>query len=134
MAKARIPIPSETAALLLFRADRMCCICRERAKPAQIHHIDENPANNDPSNLAVLCLHCHEDTQIRGGFGRKLDAHQVIQYREDWYARVQKRRDTADDIAARHQAAKPEIAKGAQVCQRNRKICGLLLITSSLFH
>jgi hypothetical protein len=110
MAKARMPIPSETAASVLFRSDRTCCICRERGKPNQIHHIDEDPANNDPANLALLCLHCHEDTQIRRGFGRKLDAHQVIQYRNDWYARVQKRRDTADDIAARHQAAKPQIA------------------------
>src|SRR6266487_675808 len=52
MAKARIPIPSETAASVLFRSDRTCCICRERGKPNQIHHIDEDPANNDPANLA----------------------------------------------------------------------------------
>jgi len=108
MAKARTVVPGNTAAALLFRSDRTCCICRERGKPTQIHHLDEDPANNDPNNLAVLCLLCHDETQIRGGFGRKLDALQVIEYREDWFARVQKRRDTADEIAAAHQAVPVE--------------------------
>ncbi|OYW75279.1 MAG: hypothetical protein B7Z37_14095 [Verrucomicrobia bacterium 12-59-8] len=100
MAKIRTPIPGATAANILFRSDRTCCICRERGIPTQIHHIDEDPSNNDPNNLALLCLHCHEETQISGGFGRKLDALQVVQFRNDWFERVQKRRDTADEIAA----------------------------------
>lgn len=25
----------------------------------QVHHIDENPQNNDPANLATLCASCH---------------------------------------------------------------------------
>lgn len=108
MAKTRTPIPGEIAATLLFRSDRTCCICREPGKPTQIHHIDEDPSNNDPNNLSVLCFHCHENTQIRGGFGRKLDARQIVQYRDDWFTRVQKRRDTADEIAASHQAAPAE--------------------------
>jgi hypothetical protein len=91
MVKTRTPIADDVAANLLSRSDRTCCVCRERGKPTQIHHIDEDPSNNDPNNLAVLCLHCHEETQIRGGFGRKLDTHQVVQFRDDWFARVQKR-------------------------------------------
>jgi hypothetical protein len=79
-------------------------VCRERGKPIQIHHIDDNPANNDALNLAVLCFDCHDDTQIRGGFGRKLDAAQVIQYRDDWNNRVDQRRNAADTIAAAGQA------------------------------
>jgi hypothetical protein len=108
MAKVRTPIPGITAADLLFRSDRTCCVCRERGKPTQIHHIDEDPSNNDPNNLALLCLHCHEETQIRGGFGRKLDVLQVVQFRDDWFERVQKRRDTADEIAVAHGATPAE--------------------------
>jgi hypothetical protein len=66
-------------------------VCR-RAKPVQIHHIDDNPANNTPENLAVLCLECHRETQIRGGFDRKLDAAQVVLYRDHWLATVAKLR------------------------------------------
>jgi 5-methylcytosine-specific restriction endonuclease McrA len=74
MAKKRTPIPAELAARLLFLSDRTCCVCRTAGKEVQIHHLDENPANNEASNLAVLCTECHDDTQLRGGFGRKLDS------------------------------------------------------------
>jgi hypothetical protein len=63
-----------------------------KGKPFQIHHIDENPANNEFRNLAVLCLECHNETQIRGGFGRKLNADQIILYRDDWLIQVAKTR------------------------------------------
>jgi len=84
--KNRVEIPPEVSARVLFESDRICCICRQK-RPVQIHHMDENPANNDPENLAVLCLDCHRDTQIRGGFDRKLDEGQVRLYRDDWLGR-----------------------------------------------
>jgi hypothetical protein len=90
--KERADIPEEVAALVLYRAERTCCVCREARKAVQIHHIDENPANNDPENLSVLCLQCHNDTQVRGGFGRKLDAAQVRRFREEWAKTVENRR------------------------------------------
>lgn len=105
MAKPRTPIPDDVAANLLYRSDRTCCICGERGRTTQLHHIDEDPSNNDPENLSVLCLLCHNDTQIRGGFGRKLDAHQVVKFRDEWFERVQKRRDAADELAAAHEIA-----------------------------
>lgn len=100
MAKDRIPIPREVAAELQFASDHTCCVCRDRGRAVQIHHIDENPANNTIDNLSVLCLLCHNDTQIKGGFGRKLDANLVTQYRDDWHKRVVIRRDKADELAA----------------------------------
>lgn len=90
--KSRIEIPADIAAKVLFLSDRTCCVCRSSNKPVQIHHIDENPANNDINNLSVLCLDCHNDTMIKGGFGRKLNADQVILYREDWQRIIKKRR------------------------------------------
>jgi 5-methylcytosine-specific restriction endonuclease McrA len=70
--KNREEIPAETAALVLFLSDRTCCLCRIRGKPIQIHHIDENPSNNEQSNLAVVCFDCHRETQIRGGLTESL--------------------------------------------------------------
>jgi len=98
--KRRKAIPQDIAAKILFLSHRTCSVCNEYGKPVQIHHIDENPANNSPENLSVLCLHCHEETQIKGGFGRKLDAEQIRLYQANWVARVEEQRQKADAIAS----------------------------------
>ena len=90
--KSRATIPAEIAARILFLSDRTCCVCRVRGKPVQIHHVNEDPSNNELRNLAVLCLECHRETQLHGGFDRKLDADQVILYRDDWQRIVAQQR------------------------------------------
>lgn len=94
--KKRTPIPTDVAAQVLFLSDRTCCVCRTKGKPVQIHHVDEDPSNNLPSNLSTLCFDCHRETQIRGGFDRKLDADQVILYRNDWLRIVATDRATSE--------------------------------------
>lgn len=96
MAKKRVPISTELSAEVMFASDRTCCVCNERGKSVQIHHIDEDPSHNTFDNLAVLCLQCHDDTQITGGFGRKLNAELVLKYRDKWYSRVSARREEVD--------------------------------------
>ena len=95
-AKERNEIPVEIAARVLFLSHRICCVCRKPDKPVQIHHIDEDPSNSQESNLAVLCFDCHHQTQTRGGFARKLDAHQIVLYRDDWLAIVGRARYGAE--------------------------------------
>ena len=90
--KVRATIPAVLAAKALFLSDRICCVCRVKGKSVQIHHVDENPENNRIENLAVLCLECHLETQLSGGFRRRLDADQVILYRNDWLIIVSKER------------------------------------------
>lgn len=90
--KTRIEIPKDVAAKVMFLSDRTCCVCGLGKKPVQIHHIDENPANNNPDNLAVLCLDHHNETMIKGGFGRKLNADLVIYYRNEWLKTIKKKR------------------------------------------
>jgi len=97
--KTRVSIPSDLVADVIFASDSTCCVCRERGKAVQVHHVDEDPSNNTFANLAVLCLECHNQTQVSGGFGRKLNAELVIKYREEWLARVLQRRDAADRAA-----------------------------------
>jgi hypothetical protein len=94
--KRRGEIPRALAAQVLFVSDRTCCICRDGSKPVQIHHIDEDPSNTVFGNLAVLCFDCHRDTQIRGGFDRKLDGEQVTLYRDDWLRVVARKRASAE--------------------------------------
>jgi hypothetical protein len=99
----RVPIPTEIAAKVLVAHDRTCCVCQERGKRVQIHHIDENNSNNDEANLAVVCFDCHDQTMRKGGFGRGLDAAQVMQYRDEWIARVAANKQKADAVLLQKQ-------------------------------
>ena len=117
--KKRVEIPRDIEAQVQFLSDRTCCVCRVRGKPFQIHHIDENPANNEPNNLVVLCLECHNETQIRGGFGRKLNADQIILYRDDWLMQVAKTR--AANIERDKQAYPQQIEREQGAYERSLK-------------
>ena len=43
----------------LGRSLTVCESCGLEGKKMMIHHVDQNPYNNDPSNLKVLCRNCH---------------------------------------------------------------------------
>jgi hypothetical protein len=111
MAKQRIPIPDDLAAKVLFASDRTCCVCKDRGKPIQIHHIDENPSNNVIENLAILCLDHHDETQIKGGFARKLTPPVVAKYRNEWLKDVRLRRDLANERAVTRQVGVVSISE-----------------------
>ena len=98
MTRLRTTVPAEVAADLLFSCDSTCCVCEGRGKTVQIHHLDSDPSNHRIANLAVLCLECHNQTQIRGGFGRKLSKELIIKHRDEWILRVKSRRQEADRI------------------------------------
>lgn len=57
MAKERIK-PKGTVRTAVLKEFRYRCAVDGR-DDAEIHHIDENPANNDPLNLIPLCTACH---------------------------------------------------------------------------
>lgn len=99
MTKSRTNVPASIAAAVLFACDRTCCVCAERGKAIQIHHLDENPTNHALANLTVLCLECHNQTQMRGGFGRSLTAEVVSKFHDEWLTRVRERRRRADQLA-----------------------------------
>jgi hypothetical protein len=104
MSKSRTPIPDDISAEVMFQHDRTCCVCHDRGLAVQIHHIDVDPTNHAVSNLAVLCLEHHEQTQMRGGFAKKLKAADVVRSRNDWICRVRVRRDKTDELVIQHMA------------------------------
>ena len=72
---------------VLFESDRTCCICRDKAKPVIIHHIDEDHSNNERSNLAVVCKNCHTLIHSSIQFCRALTPGQVRLYDKTWRER-----------------------------------------------
>lgn len=128
--KNRISIPGPLAAKALFLSDRTCCVCRVKGKSVQVHHIDDDPSNNRIENFAVLCLECHTETQLSGGFRRKLDADQVILYRNDWLALVARERASTPmrfpESNSEHDAVEIELATSIAEIYREREEFELL--------
>ncbi|MEQ8314750.1 MAG: HNH endonuclease signature motif containing protein [Gammaproteobacteria bacterium] len=78
----RVPIPQKIVSELLVANRHACCVCQ--TKGVQIHHIDENASNNDFSNLAALCLDCHDRATMTAGLTKKLRAPEVSKFKEQW--------------------------------------------------
>ncbi len=57
MVKKRSSIPKAISEPVLKEYRHRCAICG-RHEP-QLHHIDEDPSNNDPLNLLPICPNCH---------------------------------------------------------------------------
>lgn len=104
--KTRTPIPDDVAAEVLYLHDYSCCICGDKAHLA-IHHLDDDPSNHNLDNLAVLCLAHHEQTQLRGGFTRKLTRPVVSKARDKWLGTVIEYREAAKQLAAARLAGVP---------------------------
>ena len=133
--KKRTDIPDDVSAQAEFESDRTCCVCREPGKAIQIHHIDSDPSNHQPHNLAVLCLECHNETQLRGGFNRKLDADVIRLYRDIWSQIVQRRRNAAyaetfDVADASYDLA--SITAETEILRENREFAPLALVYDSI--
>ena len=111
MAKHRTPIPDSLVTEVLYASDHTYCICREREKEPQIHHIDKNPSNNTFENLAALCPECHHKTQIKGGFTRKLTPSLVTKYRDEWLKTVDLRRNLANEMAVKREVGEVGISQ-----------------------
>lgn len=85
MAKSRPPIPPKIASSLLMANRHACCVCQNYQ--VQIHHIDDDPSNNNLENLAALCLPHHDQATMTAGLTRKLKADDVRQYKQQWEAK-----------------------------------------------
>ena len=65
-AKKRTRLPKTLEKRVFQEAGSKCVFCSESEVVAlQIHHIDDDPANNAFENLLLVCATCH--TKITGG-------------------------------------------------------------------
>ena len=93
--KNKTRITTGRADAVLFEADKTCCICEDRSKPVQIHHIDGNPNNNVADNVVVLCLDHHHEATVGSGIGKGLSPGLIRKYRKVWLEKVRARRENA---------------------------------------
>ena len=80
----RTQIPPKVADNLMVMNRRICCICNEKGKHVQIHHIDGDPNNHDIANLAVLCLECHSRVTGDEGLGHRFTPNEVSLFKKKW--------------------------------------------------
>lgn len=103
----RKPIPKQTETELLTLCRRRCCLCfgldRDLTqKRGQIAHLDHDPANNRPDNLAYLCFDHHDQYDSRTRQSKGLTIEEVKRYRRLLYAALE-----ADATAPASPARRP---------------------------
>jgi hypothetical protein len=91
MAKIRIPVPEDTRLEVIARCNNRCCICQTPF--VVIHHIDEDPSNNEIDNLAPLCPNCHTQAHSSSQLTTNLTPSRVIALRKKWYDYCEHRRE-----------------------------------------
>ena len=77
--KKRVKIPYKDADELLVLCKHLCCICERPL--VKIHHIDEDPSNNDLNNLIPLCGRCHDLVIAKVDSARYYTKRQLEMYR-----------------------------------------------------
>lgn len=85
MTKTRKPIPPATQTKILLANRHACCVCQQGG--VQLHHIDSDPSNNDPENIAALCLAHHDQATMTAGLTKKITPKQVKTYKTQWEKR-----------------------------------------------
>lgn len=88
----RIPIPKDTEADVLFKANHMCSICNDPNIGVQIAHIDDNPSNNNEANLIVLCVNHHDKAHIKSPISKSFTKREIEKYKNNWENTVRLRR------------------------------------------
>lgn len=76
--KTRRKIPKAVVDKVKQEFHHRCALCR--ADYCEVHHIDEDPSNNDPDNLIPLCPNCHHG-RVHGRGGHRIDAGALRRYR-----------------------------------------------------
>jgi len=129
-------LTNDIRAEVSHESDRTCCVCHEPGKAFQIHHIDDDPSNNSRENLAILCLACHNNTQLKGGFGRHLSASDVRQFRKDWLGRVDARKAKVDEILVgkmtQHSSLAKKVKETTDLLQEQRDDFSMRLFVNAL--
>jgi len=91
--KKRLRIPPPIQADILTRSRRRCCLCTGLnrdigVKRGQLAHINGDPNDNRPDNLAFLCLPHHDEYDGRFKQSKSITIKELTSYRDELYEYV----------------------------------------------
>jgi len=89
--KKRIKLPRELEDAILYRSAKTCCVCRIPRAPVEIHHIDQNPANNIEKNLIAICRNCHDEAHTKRALSKNLTPDRLLDFKRRWEIEVAQR-------------------------------------------
>jgi hypothetical protein len=100
-------LPPKVEADVLVASRRRCCICfglhRDiRVQKGQIAHLDGDPGNDNPDNLAFLCQAHHDEYDRPSSQCKGLTVEEVKEYRSELYdhlSRMEPRETGGEDPA-----------------------------------
>jgi len=84
MPKIRTKIPPDLVHSVLYKSAKTCCVCRTPRAPVEVHHIDQNPANNVEDNLIAICRNCHDEAHTRRSLSQNLTPARLIDFKHRW--------------------------------------------------
>jgi hypothetical protein len=98
----RKKISEDVVADITSGSRRRCCICfaldkDDQEKAGQIAHLDHDPSNNAPDNLAFLCLRHHDDYDTRRSQSKGLTIQEAKRYRTELLAFLAQNLPAPDD-------------------------------------
>jgi hypothetical protein len=79
---------------VLLKSKRRCCLCFGlnqdlKEKKGQIAHLDQDPSNDKPDNLAFLCLEHHDQYDSKTSQSRSIQINETKAYREKLYQLIE---------------------------------------------
>lgn len=87
---SRPPIPIDTLTNVLFSNRYQCCVCRDPQQSVIVHHIKEwsKSRSHGIENLAVLCLHHHDQAHSQKTLSKNLDEPTLKAAKDKWEADI----------------------------------------------
>jgi hypothetical protein len=95
-------LPPETATLILVASRRRCCLCFGlhedlSVKAGQIAHLNRDPSDSNPDNLAFMCLEHHDWFDSKTSQSKGPTVEEARHYREKLYDEWQRRDENESD-------------------------------------
>jgi hypothetical protein len=89
----RPKVPEKIETDVLVQSARRCCLCHflvgnSGVVKGQIAHLDGDPTNNAPDNLAFLCLDHHDTKDGKTSVSKNLTIAEVKTYRDRLYQQI----------------------------------------------
>jgi predicted Zn-ribbon and HTH transcriptional regulator len=89
---------------VLLKSMRRCCLCfglkgDHEEKKGQIAHLDHDPSNDKPDNLAFLCLDHHDQYDSTTSQSKSLQIGEVKAYRDKLYQFIMRRKIQGSETA-----------------------------------